>query len=193
MNRIQRFGISLLFGLTCISPTAFAGYLTFDAKGTSRSGHFNFSIKPADIQASKDNQIPLDVVGITKSFHNTGVDLSFDVKRPNDLFSITPIWDKKGVQEWKLTYLHFDMYIDEDPNDKKPGFEIPIKVIYFDARLFMLDNKDPLILKFTAIDPSNDENARATFVFQEAPEPSSLLLFLLGLSMLGLRPFFRKA
>lgn len=192
MNKTQRFGTALLFSLACISQTAFAGYLTFNVEGESDSGPFIFSVDAEDIQRDKTNQIPVDVAGKTQSFHNTGVNLSFDIERPGDFFSVKPIFDLT-VTGFKLTRLDFDLYMDEDPNDKIPGVEVPIKISHYDKNLFLLDNRDPLILKFTALDPGNIENTRASFVFQQVPEPSSLILLLLGSSMLWLRKFKKNA
>lgn len=191
MTRSQKFLISLIFFLTCASPTAFAGYLTLYIEGKSDSGPFIFSITPQDIQSDKAKQIPLNKVGKTQTFHNTGVDLSLNIERPGDLFSIKPIFDLT-VTGFKLTRVDFDIYKDNDPNDEIPGFEIPIKVHFYDKKLFALDTLNPLILKFTALDPDNIENANAMFVFREVPEPSSLLLILLGCSLLGLKLYFKK-
>jgi len=191
MNKTQRFGTALLFSLACISQTAFAGFLTFNVEGESDSGPFIFSVDAEDIQRDKTNQISVDTAGRTQSFHNTGVNLSFDIERPGDYFSVKPIFDLT-VTGFRLTRLDFDLYMDEDPNDERPGVEVPIKISHYDKNLFLLDNRDPLILRFTAIDPGNIENTRATFVFQKVPEPSPLLLFLLGSSILWVRVFLRK-
>ena len=191
MNTIKMALASLLFSLTLFSSGTFAGYLTVSIKGQSDSGPYDFEITKKDIQKDKSFQIPTNVAGKSQSFHNTGIDVAFDIGTPNDLFSVKPIWNFT-VTGFKLTYFAFDLYIDDNPNDKIPGYEVPIKVHYYDKNLFLSDFSNPLIPKFFVIDPNNIENANAMFVFQEVPEPSSLLIFLLGFLTIVFKSFFRN-
>lgn len=116
MKKLPKFLTSILLFLTCASPAAFANYLTLHIEGNSDSGPFVFSITPKDIQSDKEKQIPLNKAGKTQTFHNTGVNLSLNIERPGDLFSIKPIFDLT-VTGFKLTRIDFDICKDNDPND----------------------------------------------------------------------------
>ena len=191
MNRINIAFASLLFSLMHFSSAAFAGYLTVVIEGKSDSGPFSFKITEDDIQQNESFRIPTNVAGKSQSFHNTGVDVAFDIGNANDLFSVKPIW-KFTVTGFKLTYFIFDLYVDDNLDDEIPGYENPIKVHYYDKNLFLADLNDPLKPRFSVIDPNNIENTDAMFIFQEVPEPSSLLILLLGIAILTFKSFSGK-
>lgn len=86
MNSARFLLTSSLLGFMCISPVVFAGYLTVNIEGHSDSGAFKLLIDKEAIQNSKLNQISVDAAGKSQSFHDTGVNVSFDIGRPGDLY-----------------------------------------------------------------------------------------------------------